>query len=93
MARSFHKLVYLPVEELPTDTSLNTRHQCHLSGGEAEWHLIVIVQIITGVRFIFGTAKPDLAGDEADEIFDLEASIEGFDPVAEMLGGSEFQKL
>ena len=53
----------------------------------------VIVQIVAGVRSNFGLAKPALAGDEADEIFDLEAPIEVFDPVAEMLGGSEFQKL
>jgi len=33
-----------------------------------------------------------LAGDEADEIFDLEASIEGFDPMAETLAGIEFRK-
>lgn len=51
----------------------------------------MIVQIIAGVIFGFGTAKPALAGDEADEIFDLEASIEVFDPGAEMLAGIEFQ--
>ena len=34
-----------------------------------------------------------LAGDEADEIFDLEATIEGFDPMAETLAGIEFRKL
>ncbi len=40
------------------------------------------VQIIAGGRFTFGTAKPALAGDEADEIFDLEASIAAFDHMA-----------
>ena len=52
----------------------------------------MIVQIVAGVRSNFGLAKPALAGDEADEIFDLEASIEGFDPMAETLAGIEFRK-
>ena len=54
--------------------------------------ITIVQQIISRVRSIFGTAKPALAGDEADEIFDLKASTGVFDPGAETLAGIAFQK-